>query len=196
MQAGDALVALDALVAPVTLDGGIALDPGVLHHLREVGGGMLQSQALQPPLWLCGCLLDLGFGGAVSQGCMLALPCPKHPPAQPRQVSAALRSTRGSLAPSKHPLPCGTKPGMGLPRLGTCKSCKPQGVKKKITHNKTGRTPWGRRWKGQRGAVHRPPTHIGVSLGLGVGADAGGDLFGHAPLVDGVFADWQEGRRR
>lgn len=136
------------------------------------------------------------LGGAVSQGCMLALPCPKHPLAQPRQVSAALCSTWWPPAPSKHPLPCRTKPGMGLPRLGTCKSCNPQGVKKKITHNKTGRTPWGRRWKGQRGAVCWPPTHIGVSLGLGVGADAGGDLFGHAPLVDGVFADWQEGRRR
>lgn len=39
VQASDALVALDAFVAPVTFDRGIALDPGVLHHLQGTEQG-------------------------------------------------------------------------------------------------------------------------------------------------------------
>lgn len=34
------------------------------------------------------------------------------------------------------------------------------------------------------------PTHACVSLGFHVSADAGGDIFGHAPLMDSVLADW------
>lgn len=131
VQAGDALVALDALVAPVTLDGGIALDPGVLHHLREAGGGMLQPQALQPPLWLCGYFLDLGFGGGLSHGVLAGTALSKARPGTAMTGLCCPVQHTGATGPLQAPAPLRNQVRDGAPEAGNVQELQTPGRKNK-----------------------------------------------------------------
>lgn len=63
MPRGDALVALDTFVAPVTLDGRVPFHPRVLHHLQEGREGC--QGRLRSHIWGPG---EKGLGGAQGWG--------------------------------------------------------------------------------------------------------------------------------